>query len=82
MAPLSPALRLWAASMATLLEDGLHDLGPTFVAVFDPRRGMIYFRQRHEATQVPAGHVILPADAPEQLRAILAVDAEGGLAHG
>jgi hypothetical protein len=82
MAPLSPALRRWTASVATLIEDGLRDLGPTFVAVFDPRRGMIYFRHRREAAHVPADHVVLPDDAPDQLRAILAADAAGGPARG
>jgi hypothetical protein len=77
--PLSQALRQWVGYVASLLEDGLRDLGPTFVAVFDPRRGTIYFRQRGEAAHLPASYVILPDDAPDQLRAILAADAAGGL---
>jgi hypothetical protein len=82
--PLSPALRRWIGSVASLLEDGLRDLGSTFVAVFDPRRGMIYFAQRDPvrlALLEEAGHLVLADDAVDQLRAILAADAEGGL-HG
>jgi hypothetical protein len=85
VAALSPALRSCLASVATLLEDGLHELSPTFVAMFDPRRGRVYFAQRDPVRLrilEEAGDLVLPDDAPDQLRAILAADAAGGLARG